>query len=80
MAEGFATRGSFNETFLPDDRSGWSWRRDSPPGAASMRPRLEDAGARERRFAQIENDIPQPHVVAAFGLLITNRDPCKSSL
>ncbi len=29
---------------------------------------------------QIEKDIPQPQVVAAFGLLITNRDPCRSSL
>ncbi len=31
------------------------------------------------RWCQIENDIPQPQVVAALGLLITNRDPCRSS-
>ena len=36
--------------------------------------------AQSEKGRQIENDIPQPHVVAAFGLLITNRDPCRSSL
>ena len=34
----------------------------------------------EESPGQIENDIPQPQVVVAFGLLITKRDPCRSSL
>ena len=48
-------------------------------------PSPRDAGRRtlgagsSRIPSQIENDIPQPQVVAAFGLLITNRDPCRSS-
>ena len=50
-----------------------------PRGPETVRSRACGSGG-NLRVRQIENDIPQPQVVAALGLLITNRDPCKSSL
>ena len=44
-------------------------------GVRRKRPRPGRAPWREAAPRQIENDIPQPQVVVAFGLLITNRDP-----